>query len=146
VPDTVGRALPGVEVRLGERDELLVRGAGVMLGYWENPEATRRAIDPHGWFHTGDQARIVNGRVSIVGRIKEVLVLSTGEKVSPADVELAIQQDAAFAQVMLVGEARPYLAALVVLDREAWQASRGMPASTLTIRVRSKPAACAAGW
>jgi long-chain acyl-CoA synthetase len=119
-PESVGRPLPGIEVRLGERDELLVRGANVMLGYWENPEATREALDPYGWLHTGDQARIVDGRIYIVGRIKEILVLSNGAKVPPGDIELAILEDTAFSQALVVGEGRPFLTALVVLDAESW--------------------------
>ena len=120
VPDSVGRALPGVELRLGADDELLVRGPSVMLGYWRQPEATRAAIDADGWLHTGDKARIEGGRVHIVGRLKEILVLSTAEKVPPADLELAITEDPHFEQAMVVGEGLPYLAALVVLSRERW--------------------------
>jgi long-chain acyl-CoA synthetase len=119
-PDSVGRALPGVELRLGADDELLVRGASVMLGYWRQPEATRAAIDADGWLHTGDKARIEDGRVHIVGRLKEILVLSTAEKVPPADLELAITEDPHFEQAMVVGEGLPYLAALVVLSRDRW--------------------------
>jgi long-chain acyl-CoA synthetase len=120
VPDSVGRALPGVELRLGADDELLVRGPNVMLGYWRQPDATRAAIDLDGWLHTGDKARIEDGRVHIVGRLKEILVLSTAEKVPPADLELAITEDPHFEQAMVVGEGLPYLAALVVLSRERW--------------------------
>ena len=120
VADSVGRPLPGVELRLGEGDELLVRGPNVMLGYWRRPDATRAAIDAEGWLHTGDRARIEGGRVYIVGRLKEILVLSTAEKVAPADLELAITEDPHFGQAMVVGEGKPYLAALVVLNGESW--------------------------
>jgi len=121
-PESVGTALPGVELKLGDKDELLVRGPNVMLGYWRNPEATRKAVDADGWLHTGDVARIAgNGHVFIVGRLKEILVLSTGEKVAPADLEMAIAQDPLFDQAMVIGEGKPYLAALLVLNPDAWR-------------------------
>ena len=122
VPESVGVALPGVELKLGERDELLVKGPNLMLGYWNAPEKTRAAIDAQGWFHTGDVARIdARGRVFIVGRLKEILVMSIGEKVPPGDLELAICEDPLFDQAMVVGEGKPHLAALIVLNPEAWR-------------------------
>jgi long-chain acyl-CoA synthetase len=119
VPDSVGRALEGVNVKLGEQDELLVSGANVMLGYWENPEATGETIDRHGWLHTGDQARIDDeGHVFIVGRLKEILVLSNGEKVSSADIEKAVLEDPLIDQAVVIGDGRPYLSALLVINGE----------------------------
>jgi long-chain acyl-CoA synthetase len=122
VPESTGKALPGVELRFGDQDELLARSPGVMLGYWNRPEDTRAVIDEEGWLHTGDQARIVDGRVFISGRIKEILVTSSGEKVPPGDLEMSITQDPLFHQVMVVGEGRPHLVALVVLNRREWDA------------------------
>ncbi len=119
-PRSVGLPLPGVEVRIGEDEELLVRGPGVMHGYWNNHAATRAAIDAEGWLHTGDQARIENGHIYITGRIKDIIVLSNGEKVPPVDMEQAICLDPLFEQALVVGEGRPYLAACVVLDAEQW--------------------------
>lgn len=119
-PHSVGHVLDGVEVRLGENDELLVRGPSVMLGYWHKDEETRRVKDADGWLHTGDQARIENGRITITGRIKDILVTSTGEKVAPVDLETAILADPLFEQALVVGEQRPFLAALVVLNAKAW--------------------------
>ena len=113
-PESVGPPLPGVEVKLAEGDELLVRGANVMAGYWRNPEATRAAIDGDGWLHTGDLASLRGGRIYIRGRMKDILVLSSGEKLSPHDVELAILRDPVFEQVMLVGEGRAFLVLLAV--------------------------------
>lgn len=121
IPDSVGTALPGVEIRIGDADELLARSPGTMLGYWNRPEATRAAIDPDGWLHTGDQARITDGHVFICGRLKEILVTSSGEKVPPADLEMAIVQEPLFDQAMVVGEGRPCLATLLVLNRCEWE-------------------------
>jgi len=120
-PDSVGQPLPDVEVKLGENDELLVRSPGVMLGYWNRPDATAEVIDPDGWLHTGDVARIEDNHIWITGRIKDIIVLATGEKVPPADMELAIAADPLFEQVMIVGEGKPFLSALVVLDEEHWE-------------------------
>jgi long-chain acyl-CoA synthetase len=120
VPDSVGVPLPGLELTLGDDDELMVRGPNVMLGYWNRPGDTAQAVDAGGWLHTGDQARIEDGRVYIVGRLKEILVLSTGQKVAPADLELAITDDPLIDQAMVVGEGMSQVAALLVVDREAW--------------------------
>jgi len=119
-PASVGLVLPGVEVRLGAADELQVRGPILMLGYWNNPVATSQILGADGWLRTGDQARIEDGHVYITGRIKDILVLSNGEKVAPADMELAIGLDPLFEQVMIIGEGRSYLGALVVLNRDQW--------------------------
>ena len=124
-PATVGRPIPGVEVRIGASDELLVKGPNVMAGYLNRPEDTQRAIED-GWLHTGDQAAMRDGRIVIKGRIKDILVTSSGEKVAPADVELAIAADPLFAQICVFGEKRPFLAVLLVLDPGRWaQASPG---------------------
>ena len=120
-PASVGQPLPDVEVKLGERNELLVRTPGVMLGYWNNPEATHEIIDDEGWLHTGDVAQIHRDHIYITGRLKEIIVLANGEKVSPTDLELAISIDPLFEQVMLVGEGKPFLSALVVLNRHNWE-------------------------
>lgn len=119
-PKSVGTPLPDVEVRIGEHNELLVRSPGVMLGYWDNSKATALAIDQEGWLHTGDQARIEQGRIYITGRIKEIIVLANGEKVPPGEMEAAIGADPLFDQVMVIGEGKPYLSALLVLNPEHW--------------------------
>lgn len=122
-PATVGMPVPGVEVRLGDADELQVRGDQVMRGYWGRPEDTARTFTEDGWLKTGDQADLSDGgRIRIKGRIKEIIVTSVGEKVSPVDLEFAIQEDKLFDQVMVVGENRPYVAALVVVNNTRWRA------------------------
>ena len=130
IPESVGLPLPRVEWRIGPQEELLVRSPGVMRGYWGQPKATAAAIDAQGWLHTGDQARFAEGHLFITGRIKEILVLSTGEKVAPADLEGAILGDGLFSQALVIGEGRPYLAALVVPDPDAfktWVSREGLP-------------------
>lgn len=113
-PASVGPPLPGTEVRVAEGGELLVRGASVMSGYWDNAEASARSVDADGWLHSGDLAELKDGRVYIRGRLKDVLVLSNGEKLPPQDVELAILSDEVFEQGMLVGEGRPFLTFITV--------------------------------
>jgi len=119
-PASVGEPCRGIEVRIGDNDELVVKSPGIMLGYWNNHAATAEMIDPDGWLHTGDQARLEGGRVYITGRIKDILVLSNGEKIPPADMESAICTDPLIDQALVIGEGRPYLSALVVLNPEHW--------------------------
>ncbi|MET0067389.1 MAG: long-chain fatty acid--CoA ligase [Candidatus Thiodiazotropha sp.] len=120
-PESVGVPLRGISVKVGEDDELLVKSPGMMLGYWNNHAATAEMIDPQGWLHTGDQARIdADGHIHITGRIKDILVLSNGEKIPPSDMEMAIALDPLVEQVMVVGEGKPYLGALVVLNPDLW--------------------------
>ncbi len=120
-PASVGVPLPGIEVRIGKDDELLTRSPSVMLGYWNNPEATAAVLDEEGWLHTGDQARIApSGHIHITGRLKDIIVLSNGEKVPPGDMENAILMDELVEQIMVIGEGKPYLSALVVPNAEAY--------------------------
>jgi len=120
-PASVGKPLPGVEVEVGPGGELLVRSPSVMLGYWEDPAKSQETVTAQGWLHTGDVVKIMDGRIFIRGRLKEILVTSTGEKISPTDLEIAITENPLFYQAMVVGEGKPYLAALVVMDRQGWK-------------------------
>src|ERR1700675_1657989 len=97
-PESVGPPLPGVEVRLGAGGELLARGDNVMQGYWRNDVATKAAIDAEGWLHTGDIAEIRAGKIYIRGRVKDILVMSNGEKLPPQDAEVALLRDPLFEQ------------------------------------------------
>jgi long-chain acyl-CoA synthetase len=120
-PDSVGQPIRDVQVRLGENSVLLVKGPNVMLGYWRHPEATQAMIDADGWLNTGDVARIsATGHIYITGRTKEIIVMSNGEKIPPTDMEQAILRDPLFEQVMIFGEAHPYLVALAVLHPDVW--------------------------
>ena len=139
LPASVGRPIPGVQVRIGEANALMIKGPNIMLGYWNNPEATKAMIGPDGWLNSGDTARIdQQGHVFITGRLKEIIVLSNGEKVPPVDIESAIARDPLFEQVMLLGEGKPYLAVMTVLNTEHWKklcAERGLnPASPESAR------------
>jgi long-chain acyl-CoA synthetase len=130
-PATVGPPLPGVAIKLADSGELLIKGDCVMAGYWQNPAATDAIIDRDGWLHSGDIATMTaSGHIAITGRLKEIIVLSNGEKIPPADIELAIATDPLFEQVLVIGEGRPYLAALVVLNGEEWEALGGSPLDT----------------
>ena len=121
VPSSVGRVIPGVAVKLGENNTLLIHGPNVMLGYWNNPGATAAILAPDGWLNSGDMARIDGGIITITGRLKEIIVTSNGEKIPPADMEAAILRDQLFEQVMLIGEGRPYLSVLVVINPSCWE-------------------------
>jgi long-chain acyl-CoA synthetase len=121
-PASVGLPLPGIEVCLGDQEALLVRGPSNMLGYWHNPEATHAMIEKNGWLNTGDTARISEtGHIYITGRLKEIIVMSTGEKVPPADMEDAIMRDHLFDQVMVHGEGHPALLVLAVVNPDKWK-------------------------
>ena len=122
VPASVGPPIPGVQIKLGENNALLIKGPNVMLGYWNNPEATKAVLSDDDWLNSGDVATIdEQGRATITGRLKEIIVMSTGEKIPPADMEAAILRDALFEQVMLIGEGRSYLSVLAVLNLPNWQ-------------------------
>jgi len=120
-PSSVGRVLQGIEITFADKGELLVRSKCNMMGYWNREDATKLAIDADGWLHTGDIAELRDEFLYIRGRLKEILVTSTGEKAAPADLELAITLDPLFEQAMVIGEGRPFLGALIVLQSSAWQ-------------------------
>lgn len=116
-PATVGMPLARCQVRAGDNEELQVYGPSMMKGYWNLPKETAETFTEDGWLRTGDQVDLSDGgRVKIKGRIKEIIVTSTGEKICPVDIEFAIQEDHLFEQVMVVGEGRPYITALVVVN------------------------------
>ena len=122
LPASVGTVIRDVQVKLGENNALLVKGPNVMLGYWNNEGATQAMIGADGWLNTGDTARIDDqGHVFITGRIKEIIVMSNGEKIPPADMENAILRDPLFEHVMLLGEAKPYLSLIAVLQADHWK-------------------------
>jgi long-chain acyl-CoA synthetase len=126
---TVGRPLPGVDARIADDGELLLRGGIVMRGYWKNDKATEENIDGEGWFHTGDLGEIDDdGYLKITGRKKEILVTAGGKNVAPAVLEDRLRSHALVSQCIVVGDGRPFIAALVTLDSDAlpgWLESKG---------------------
>jgi long-chain acyl-CoA synthetase len=116
---TVGRPLPGVAVRIAEDGEVLIKGAQVFTGYYNNPEATAEAITD-GWFHSGDLGELdADGFLRITGRKKEIIVTAAGKNVAPAVLEDRLRSHRLVSQCMVVGDAQPYIACLVTLDEEA---------------------------
>ena len=121
-PKTIGLPLASAQLRVDERGELQAAGPSIMLGYWRNEAATKDTMTEDGWLKTGDVASISDqGFISITGRIKEIIVLANGEKLPPADLEAAICDDGLFEQAMVVGEGRPYLSAVIVLNKTVWE-------------------------
>ena len=120
-PGTVGTPLPGVEMRLADDGELLVRGPSVMKGYRGDPRATAEAIDADGWLHTGDLGRFdADGYLTIIDRKNDIIINSAGKNMAPASIEAAIKsQTPLIAQIVACGDRRPYNVALIVLDRAA---------------------------
>ncbi|MEZ0071968.1 long-chain fatty acid--CoA ligase [Planotetraspora sp. GP83] len=133
---TVGKPFPGVGIRIAEDGEILVRGRHIFDGYWNNERATKEAIDPEGWFHTGDVGTLDDdGYLRITGRKKEILVTAGGKNVAPAPLEDAIRAHRLISQVMVVGDDRPFIGALITLDPEAleqWKAANGKPEVSVT--------------
>jgi long-chain acyl-CoA synthetase len=127
---TVGPVLPGVGIRLGEDGEIEVRGIDVFKEYWRNPEATAAAFDGD-WFKTGDLGSFDDeGFLTITGRKKEIIVTAGGKNVAPAALEDPIRANPIVGQVVVVGDQKPFIAALVTLDPEmlpTWLANNGLP-------------------
>jgi long-chain acyl-CoA synthetase len=125
---TVGRPLPGVSVGVADDGELCFKGGQVMQGYWKNDDATAAAVDADGWFHTGDLGEFdVDGFIKITGRKKEILVTAGGKNVAPAVLEDRIRLHPLVSQCMVVGDAKPFIAALVTIDPETivpWATAR----------------------
>lgn len=131
---TVGKVLPGVEVRIDAEGEILCRGPNVMLGYYNLPEMTAEVIDPDGWLHTGDIGELVNGKyLRITDRKKEIFKTSGGKYVAPQMVETRLKESPFIENVLVVGENRNYTAALIVPCFEylrSWCMSKGMEYTT----------------
>jgi long-chain acyl-CoA synthetase len=118
---TVGQPVGGVSARIAEDGELLVRSPLVFAGYWANETATHQAIDEDGWFHTGDLGDIdADGFVRITGRKKELIVTAAGKNVAPAVLEDRIRAHWLISQCLVVGDQRPFIAALITIDQESW--------------------------
>jgi len=128
---TVGRPAPGTEVMIDPATgEILVRGPQVMQGYLNDPAETARAIDPEGWFHTGDIGELDEiGRIRITDRLKNIIVLANGKNVSPGPMEAALAMSRFIAQAVILGDRHPYTGALIAPDFDelgAWAAAQGV--------------------
>ena len=132
---SIGRPMPGVEVRLGEDGELLVRGGNVMVGYYKDPGKTSEIIDAEGWVHSGDIAEPgPNGQFRIVDRKKELIITSAGKNISPANLEALAKSSPIIGQAVAVGDSRNFISVLVVLDPQvapAWAKARGIDGATM---------------
>jgi long-chain acyl-CoA synthetase len=140
---TVGPASPGVELRLGEDGELLMRSDVVMTGYRNAPDKTAEALDADGWLHTGDIAEIDDdGYVRIVDRKKEIIINAAGKNMSPANIESALKgASPLIGQACVIGDGRPYNTALIVIDADfgpAWAAQQGLESSDLADLARDE--------
>lgn len=131
---TVGIADPGVELKVAEDGELLLRGGNVMQGYYKDPEKTAETIDSDRWLHTGDVAQIdAEGYVRIIDRKKELIITAGGKNISPANLEALLKQHPLIGQACAIGDRRPYVSALIVLDPEVapvWARKAGLAATT----------------
>jgi len=130
---TVGHPIAGCDIKLADDGEILTRGANLFMGYWNQPDATA-AVMRDGWFATGDLGQIVEGALSVVGRKKEILVLSSGKNVQPAVLEDAMRSHPAIQDSVVVGEGRHFVSALVALDDVMlphWLDAHGLPAMSV---------------
>ncbi|MBD8515387.1 AMP-dependent synthetase/ligase [Plantibacter sp. CFBP 8804] len=144
---TVGPALPGVSLRIADDGEVEVRGINVFKEYWQNPEATAEAFDD-GWFRTGDIGSFdADGFLTITGRKKEIIVTAGGKNVAPAALEDPIRATPVVGQVVVVGDQKPFISALITLDTEmlpSWLANNGQDASMSAAEAARNPAVLAA--
>ena len=134
-PGTVGRAFPGIEIRIADDGEILVRGPLVMAGYYKDPERTAETVDSDGWLHTGDIGSLDDdGYLRITDRKKELIITSGGKNISPALIEYELQRHPLIGQACAVGDRRNYITALLVLDAEAapaWAKAQGIETASM---------------
>ena len=132
---SVGVPMPGVEARLGEDGELLIRGGNVMVGYYRDPEKTAEAIDSDGWVHSGDIAQLgPDGHYRIVDRKKELIITSSGKNISPANLEAVAKSSPIIGQAVAIGDGHSFITVLVVLDPQVapmWAKARGIESSSM---------------
>ncbi len=115
---TVGEPLPGVEVRIADDGEVLVRGDNVCAGYYENATASKELVDEAGWMHSGDLGQLEDGYLRITGRKKDLIINAAGKNIAPQELETHLESHLLISQAVVVGEGRSYLVALLTLDAE----------------------------
>jgi long-chain acyl-CoA synthetase len=128
-PGSVGSVAAGIEMRLGEGNEILVRGPHVFDGYWRNAEATRAVLDAEGWLHTGDVGELAGGTLRLVDRARDFIVTSGGKTLSPSAIEGLLRASPYVAEAMVIGHSRKYLTALVEMDFDTvaeWARGQGI--------------------
>jgi long-chain acyl-CoA synthetase len=139
---SVGRPVPGHAVRIADDGEILLKGPIVFKGYWKNETATKEALED-GWFHSGDIGELDDaGFLTITGRKKEIIVTAGGKNVAPAVLEDRLRAHALVSQCMVVGDAKPFIGALVTIDAEAlpaWLERKGKPAGTTVAELVDDP-------
>lgn len=127
---TAGIPFPGVEIKIADDGEILARGPNIMKGYWRKPEATAEAIDPDGWFHTGDVGEIVDGQyLRITDRKKDIFVLAGGKNIAPVALETALIRNPYIEQAVIYGDKKKFVSALIVPDfvqLEEWAEKHGI--------------------
>lgn len=127
---TVGPVIKGTEVKIAEDDEIMIRGRGVFKGYWNRPEATAEALEPDGWFHSGDLGSFDGPFLKITGRKKDIIVTAGGKNIAPQNIESKLKSSCGIiSQVVIHGDKRKFLSAIVTLDEQAlteWAASEGV--------------------
>ena len=140
---TVGLPLPGVAVKIGDEGEILLSGANVFRGYWQNEAATKETFAEDDWFRTGDIGELdEEGFLRITGRRKEMIVTAGGKNVAPAVLEDRLRSHVLISQTMVVGDGRPFIAALITLDPETlgpWKERHGKPADATVATLREDP-------
>jgi long-chain acyl-CoA synthetase len=141
---TVGQPIPGCTIRIAEDGEVLVKGHMVFQGYWNNPGATKGMIDEDGWLHTGDNGSLDDaGFLAITGRKKDLIITASGKNVAPAVLEDRLRAHWLVSQCVVVGDAKPFIGALVAMDPETaaqWNADHGKPATADIADLRGDPA------
>jgi long-chain acyl-CoA synthetase len=134
-PGYVGRALPGVEVALADDGEVIARGGNIFTGYLNDPEKTAEALSEDGWLHTGDIGEFDDeGYLRIVDRKKELIITAGGKNISPANLEAALKSIPLVGQGAVIGDKRPFLSAMLVLDPDVapgWARSHGLASASL---------------
>jgi long-chain acyl-CoA synthetase len=133
---TVGKAIPGVEIKIASDGEILVRGPNIMKGYWRNPEATAEVIEKDGWFHTGDVGHLdVDGYLTITDRKKDLIITSAGKNIAPSELERLLVSDIYIDQAVVYGDGRRFVSALIVPNFEQLRAK----AAELKCQIESSP-------
>ncbi len=135
-PGSVGQPVAGTTIRIAGDGEILAKGPQVFAGYWRNPTATAEVLDADGWFHTGDIGELDDdGFLEITGRKKELLVTAAGKNVAPAPLEDRLRAHPLISQAVVVGDQRPFIAALITIDEgefTAWAQERGLADETVS--------------